>query len=164
MNYAGKVLIILGVVYGLFGIRSFLREYSYQKGSIVVKATILSVEIKDIRTNGNYYLKPTHHITYHLRFLRDGNMDTLSEKSNFLLYPDGTTINNPNKIPSVGQLMKQEKYVRYVPKSKKKETSFPDRIDINNNGEYESFNSFQFFISMVSMILLGLLIRSFSKK
>ncbi|MGV6945257.1 hypothetical protein [Sphingobacterium kyonggiense] len=164
MKYAGKVLIILGVVYGLFGIRSFLREYSYQKGSIVVKATILSVEIKDNRTNGNYYLKPTHHITHHLRFLRDGNMDTLSEKSNFLLYPEGKTINNPNKIPSVGQLMKQEKYVRYVPKSKKKETSFPDRIDINNNGEYESFNSFQYFFSMASMMLLGLLIRYFSKK
>lgn len=164
MKIASKVLIILGVVYGLFGIRSVWREYSYQKGSIVAKASILSVEIKDIRTNGNYYLKPTHRITHHLSFLRDGKMDTLAEKSNFLLYPEGKTINNPNKIPTVGELMKQEKYIRYVPISKKKETSFPHRIDINNNGEFQSFIRFQHFISMAIMMLLSFSIRYFSKK
>ena len=152
-----------GFFFGLLGIRSLWREYNYQKASVVAKAKILSIEIKDIRTNGNYYLKPTHRITYQLVFFRDGMMDTLTDTSSFLLYTEGKTSKNPNPIPTIKQLMKQERYVRYVPESKKKETVFADRIHINNNGSYESNNKFQAFFSMIIFVSLGYFIRYFNK-
>ncbi|MCW5914232.1 MAG: hypothetical protein KIT66_06465 [Chitinophagaceae bacterium] len=50
INYIGKALIVLGVVFGLLGISSVWKDYTYRKASVVVKAQILSVEIKDVRT------------------------------------------------------------------------------------------------------------------
>lgn len=154
-NSLAKLLLILGVIFGLLGLRSFWRDYTYRKASVVVKAKIFSAEIKDIRTNGNYYLKPTHHITHHFAFLKDGIMDTLTDKVNFLLYTEGRYFDNPNPIPTVEQLMKQDRYVRYVPKSKRNETAFPDRIDINNNGEYTAQHSVSFFYNMLFCFVAG---------
>jgi predicted GH43/DUF377 family glycosyl hydrolase len=156
MKNAGKILFVLGVVFGLLGIWSVWRDYTYRKASVVVKAEVLSAEIKDIRTKyTNYYLKPTHHITHHLAFERDGVIDTLIDKSNFLLYTGDKTIKNPNPIPTVEQLMKQEKYVRYVPESKKNETAFPDRIDINNDGKYVTEHRLSFFLKMLFCFVFG---------
>ncbi|MCK9453393.1 MAG: hypothetical protein M0Q90_16985 [Bacteroidales bacterium] len=156
MKNTGKILIIIGIIFGLLGISSVWKDYTYRKASVVVKGKILSVEIKDIRAKyGNYYLKPTHHIDQHLTFLRDGSMDTITLKSNFLLYTKGKTTKNPNPIPTVEQLMKHEKYVRYVPESKKNETVFPERIDINNNREYVAQHRTSFFFNMVFCFVFG---------
>lgn len=59
INCIGKVLMVLGVVFGLLGISSVWKDYTYRKASVVVKAQILSIEIKeDIRSkHGNYYLE-----------------------------------------------------------------------------------------------------------
>lgn len=63
IKYIGKALMVLGVVFGLLGISSVWKDYTYRKASVFVKAQILSIEIKDIRAkHGNYYLKPAHHI------------------------------------------------------------------------------------------------------
>lgn len=40
---------VLGVVFGLLGISSVWKDYSYRKASVVVIAQILSEEIKVIR-------------------------------------------------------------------------------------------------------------------
>ncbi len=147
INYIGKALIVLGVVFGLLGISSVWKDYTYRKASVVVKAQILSVEIKDVRTKyGNYYLKPTHHIVQQLTFLRDGSMDTIILKSNFMLYTEARHLDNPNPVPIVEKLMNKEKYVRYIPTNNKNETAFPDRIDINNNGEYEAQHKISYFL------------------
>jgi hypothetical protein len=156
INYIGKALMVLGVVFGLLGINSVWKDYTYRKASVVVKSQILSVEIKDIRAkHGNYYLKPTHHINQQLTFLRDGSMDTITLKSNFMLYTEARLLDNPNPVPTVEQLMKQEKYVRYVPKSKQSETTFPDRIDINNDGIYEAEYKLSFFVNMLFCFIFG---------
>lgn len=156
INYISKALIVLGVVFGLLGISSVWKDYTYRKASVVVKAQILSVVIKDIRTkHGNYYLKPTHNINQQLSFLRDGSRDTITLKSVFLLYTEGKTTKNPNPVPTVEQLMRQVKYVRYVPESKKKETAFPDRIDINDNGEYEAQHKISYFLKMLFCFVFG---------
>lgn len=58
INCIGKVLMVLGVVFGLLGISSVWKDYTYRKASVVGKAQILSIEIKDIRAkHGNYYLE-----------------------------------------------------------------------------------------------------------
>lgn len=107
MKNTGKIIIIIGIIFGLLGISSVWKDYTYRKASVVVKAEIASAEINDIRTkHGNYYLKPTHHIHQSLAFLRDGMMDTILLKSNFLLYTEGRFLDNPNPVPDVEQLMK----------------------------------------------------------
>lgn len=63
INCIGKVLMVLGVLFGLLGISSVWKDKTYRKASVVGKAQILSIEIKDISAkHGNYYLKPAHHI------------------------------------------------------------------------------------------------------
>lgn len=163
MKNVGNLLVIIGLGFGLFGVRSVWNDYTYRKASVVRKAKVLSVEIKDLRSKyGNYYLRPTHLIAQQLAFFRDSCMDTITLNSNFLLYSEGKTSKNPNPIPTAEELMNQEKYVRYVPESKKKETAFSERIDISDNGDYESFNRFQHFVSMTVIILLGFMIKYFS--
>ncbi|HMU59977.1 MAG TPA: hypothetical protein PKD42_17015 [Chitinophagaceae bacterium] len=150
INYIGKALMVLGVVFGLLGISSVWKDYTYRKASVVIKAQILSVEIKDIRVkHGNYYLKPTHHIDQQLTFLRDGSIDTITLKSNFILYTEARHLDNPNPVPTVEKLMNKKKYVRYVPTINKNETAFPDRIDINDNGEYEAQHKISYFFNML---------------
>jgi hypothetical protein len=162
MKNVGKILIIIGIIFGLFGTRSVWKDYTYRKASVVVKAKVVFAEIKDIRTKyGNYYLKPTHQINQKLAFLRDGSMDTISLQSNFLLYTEGKTIKNPNPIPTVEQLMKGVKYVRYIPESKKNETTFPDRIDINNDGKYEAEYKLSYFFNMLFCIVFGRILHLF---
>ncbi len=161
MKNTGKLIIIIGIIFGLLGISSAWKDYTYRKASVVVKAEIASAEINDIRTkHGNYYLKPTHHIHQSLVFLRDGKMDTILLKSNFLLYTEGRFLDNPNPVPEVDQLMKQDKYVRYVPDNKKKETAFPDRIDINSDGIYEAEYRFTFFVYMMFCFVVALFFRT----
>ncbi|MBK8953917.1 MAG: hypothetical protein IPM85_18445 [Chitinophagaceae bacterium] len=46
INYIGKALMVLGVVFGLLSISSVWKDYTYRKASVVVKTQILSVEIK----------------------------------------------------------------------------------------------------------------------
>lgn len=165
INCIGKALMVLGVLFGLLGISSVWKDYTYRKASVVVKAQILSTEIKDIRAkHGNYYLKPTHHIDQQLTFLRDGSIDTITLKSNFMLYTEGRFIDNPNPVPTVEQLMKLEKYVRYVPKSKQSETTFPDRIDINNDGVYEANYRLSFFFNMLFCFIFGRILNLFFRE
>lgn len=169
MKNAGQriatLLVVLGVIFGLLGIRSIWRDYAYRKASIIAKAEVLSVEIKDIRSkHGNYYIRPTHHISQQLTFLRDGKPDTLTLESEFLMYTEGKITKNPNPVPTAEQLMKQEKHVRFVPESKKNETAFPERIDINDNGEYEAKYRLSFFFNMLFCFLAGGMIRLLLRK
>lgn len=150
------ILIALGVVFGLSGVRSLLKDHGYRKSSVVVKADVIQADVKDIRTQyGNYYLKPTHQITQQLAFLRDGSLDTMTLESQFLMYTEGKTTTNPNPIPTAEELMKQPKYIRYVPESKKEDTAFPDRIDINTDGEYEAQNNWSPFFQMLICFVAG---------
>jgi hypothetical protein len=106
-------------------------------------------------------LKPTHHIKQQLVFPRDGSMDTITLQSNFLLYTEGKTTKNPNPIPTVEQLMKQDRYVHYVPESKRKETAFPDRIDINNDDKYEAEHRLSYFFNMLFCFVFGAILHLF---
>lgn len=85
INCFDKAFIFLGVVFGLLGISSVWKDYTYWKASVVVKAEALSAKIKDIKSKyGNYYLEPTHNINQSLAFLRDGKIETILLQSNFL--------------------------------------------------------------------------------
>lgn len=46
MKNIGKILIIIGIIFGLLGIRSVWREYKFQQIVTTTKANVMSVETK----------------------------------------------------------------------------------------------------------------------
>lgn len=81
-----------------------------------------------------------------------------------MLYTEGRLLDNPNPVPTVEQLMKQEKYVSYVPRSKQSKATFTDRIDINNDGIYEAEYRVSFFVNMLFCFIFGRILNLFFRE
>lgn len=137
MKNLSNYLFIASLIFTLLGLRSIWQEYRYGKLSEVAQATIIDASIIDVRNpHSNYYLKATHHIEQKLAYVREGQMDTMTLRSNFLMYPEGKNKDNPVPIPTKEELLSREKYVRFIPEKEKKNTAFPDRIDIQEKAEF----------------------------
>lgn len=114
MKNAGKILFVLGVVLGLLGIWSVWRDYTYRKASVVVKAEVLSAEIKDIRTKyTNYYLKPTHHITHHLAFERMVTDGGLSDENQQVVFQELASLFSNKQKDETEALKWYQKFIEY---------------------------------------------------
>ncbi|HMM15994.1 MAG TPA: hypothetical protein PKC47_00440 [Petrimonas sp.] len=150
MKNAGKILIILGVVFGFFAIRANWREYKYRQVVATAKANVLSVETKPFSG------KAVASIQYKLVYQHDYTPDTIS-------YSTTEEYSTKEPLPSLEELKAVDFYVHYVPKSKQSETTFPERISVSNMPQYESFNRFQGFGIMLVFILLGCMMQYFSK-
>ncbi|MFV0592333.1 MAG: hypothetical protein ACK5NK_04285 [Niabella sp.] len=146
MKALGILLIVLGIITGLFGVRSYWRDYTYKKASIVVKASVKSVEIKPFSG------KAVAGIYYTLNFMRDGIADSTK-------YNTTEEYSFKNPLPTAEKLQAIPFYVRYVPKNKRNETSFPNRVTVNNNGKYEGFYNSALFGQMFVLILLGYMVK-----
>lgn len=147
MKKAGKILIILGVVFGLLGIRSLWREYKFQQIVTTAKANVLSLETKPFSG------KALSSIQYKLVYQHDDVLDTISYATT-----EEYSIKEP--LPSLEELKAVDFYVHYVPKSKQSETAFPDRIYINNYSIYKAEYRLSFFVNMLFCFVVALFFRT----
>lgn len=146
MKIIGIILIILGVIFGLFGIRSYWHDCTYKKASIAVKACVKSVEIKPFSG------KAVAGIYYTLNYMHDGIIDSTK-------YNTTEEYSFKNPLPTKEKLQAASFYVRYVPQNRRTKTSFPNRVTVNNNGKYEGFYNRALFGQMFVLILLGYMVK-----
>lgn len=150
MKTISRILIITGIVFGLLGLRSYWRDYTFKKASSVVQASVISVNVTPIRSG-------LSSIQYSLGYSRDGMNDTLHHT-----ITEAYTTLHP--LPTLSQLKSESFYIHYVPENKRNETSFPYRTHVNKNGIYGGFYNRALFGQMVAFILLGYMVRMFGKK
>jgi hypothetical protein len=145
MKIVSNILIGLGVVFGIFAVRAIWRNYSYQKASVVVKAQLVSVELENI--------KPTvAKIFYTLTFVRDGYTDTIINSDMKVHYKD-------DPLPSIEKLKMEPQYIRYVPASNLEQTSFPNRIIVNKDGEYDGVFRYSNFLTAFVCGFIGYILK-----
>ncbi len=151
MKAISIISIFVGVIFGSLGIRSYLRDNAYKKASITVKASVKSVDIKPMSG------KAVASIRRVLYYIRDGVADSTEQN-----YSELYTNNNP--LPSEEELKSKSLYVRYVPKNRRSETAFPDRVLVSSDEEYEGYYNRAMFGQMFAVLLLGLMIRLWRRK
>lgn len=145
MQKFSNTLLILALIFVLFGGRSYWREYKHRRASVSIKVDVSSVIIKPIR-NG------LSTVYYTLTFIRDGVKDTLEHKITHVY-----TVENP--LPSKEDLQSAQFFVHYIPESKKSKTPFPNRIFINNTAEYDLVYGKSCFLISFFLILVSYLIK-----
>jgi hypothetical protein len=146
MKILGILLIVLGIIIGMFGVRSYWRDYTYKRASIAVKASVKSVEIKPFSG------KAVAGIYYTLNYMRDGIADSTK-------YNTTEEYSFKNPLPTKEKLQAVSFYVRYIPKEKRRETSFPNQVLVSHNMEYEGFYNRALFGQMLVLILLGYIVK-----
>ncbi|MCO5230195.1 MAG: hypothetical protein M9958_03465 [Chitinophagales bacterium] len=140
-----KTSIFLSIAFLILGIRSNWREYTFRKASVFAEATVISVDTK-LKSG-----KAIASVDYVLTYKRDNVTDTISHFTT-----EAYSIEEP--LPSIEELKKNKFYIHYVPKNKRNETPFNDRIYITNTNVLEStfrsgwFN-LMFFVLVVSYLL-----------
>lgn len=150
MRIVSKVLIMIGILFGLFGVWSFWREYGYEKARTVTKATISSVRIEPIRSG-------LSNILYTLNYKRDGNMDSIEHK-----ITEEWTYKNP--LPTIEQLRSQTFYIHFVPIERRNETAYPRRVMVLDSENYPRFYYPTSFKQMITFFLMGFMVRLFGRK
>lgn len=150
MRIVSTILIIIGILFGLFGVWSFWREYGFERARVVSKGTISSLRTEPVR-NG------LTNILYTITYLRDGATDTIKHK-----VTEQWTDSNP--LPTTAQLQSQTFYIHYVPKENRSETVHPKRVMVLDSKDYPSFYYRTAFGQMFTLILMGFMVRLFFPK
>jgi len=150
MKVIGILLIIIGIVSGLLGVRSYMRDGAYAKASVVVKSSVKWAEVKP-----NPW-KSTVSIKLMLSYIRDGVPDSLEHNYSQFYSKD-------EPLPTIEKLKAAPPYVRYVPEEKKSE-KIPNWVLVSNNGEFEGLYGRSLFVQMFTFILLGIMVRMFFRK
>ncbi len=147
MKNTSKIIIIIGIIFGLLSIRSVWREHKYQQVVTTAKATVLSVETKPFSG------KTVVSIQYKLVYQHDYVPDTISYSTTEEYF-----IKEP--LPSLEELKTVDFYVHYVPKPKQIEATFFDHIYINNDSIYKAEYRFTFFVYMLFCFVVALFFRT----
>ena len=147
MKTVRNLFVFLAIISFFFGIRSFWRDYSHRKASVASKATVLTVVIKPIRSG-------LASIVYSIAYMRDDVTDIMDVRTT-----DDYTYKDP--LPSMEELRAATFYVHYVPKDKKGDSAFPDRILVNSSAEFDLPYSHGWFIRIVIFLVIAYLIRPF---
>ncbi len=147
MKYIGNIVIVFGIVFGLFAIRSFWVDWRYENASISVKANVLSVEVKKVKPM-------VASLIYVLQYMRDSKLDTIVHKKNVVY-----SLEEP--LPSNEKLKNKPQYVRYVPEGNLLQTSLSSQIIVNDDGEYDSEFRYSKFITVFVCGFIGYFIRRF---
>lgn len=146
----GIIIIIAGIIFGISGVKSYLRDDAYAKASVVSTASVKSAEIKPMSG------KAVGSIRLILTYVRDGVADSTE-----LNFAEAYSDNNP--LPTEVELKAVSYYVRYVPKEKRSE-NIPNWVMVNRTGEFEGFYGRSSFGQMFTLILLGFMVRMFGRK
>ncbi|MCC7525599.1 MAG: hypothetical protein IT250_12305 [Chitinophagaceae bacterium] len=150
MKTLGVVLIIIGIICGLLGLRSYLRDDAYVKASTIAKASVVSAEVKPMSGKA---VASIHLVLY---YIRDGFADSI-EHNLAREYTD------KSPLPTVEELKATAYYVRYVPKEKRSK-NVPNWVMVSNSGEYDGLYGGALFGQMFTFILLGFMVRMFGRK
>lgn len=149
MRIIGFILIIFGIISGLLGVRSYLRDDAYAKASTTVKASVKSAEVKPMSG------KAVGSIRMVLAFLRDGVEDTLEHN-----FTEAYSVNDP--LPTLEELYTSSLYVRYVPKEERSKNT-PDWVMVSNKDKHDGVYGSSGFSWMMNFFLLGILLIIYSR-
>lgn len=150
MKIISVILISIGIIFGMFGIRSYMRDNAYAEASIVVKASVKSAEIKPNPWKAVGSIKTV------LTYMRDGVADSLEYH-----FTEAYTIND--SLPTEDEIKATSFYVRYVPAETRSER-IPNWVIVNNNGEFQGWYGQSQFGQMFNFVLIGYMIRMFARK
>jgi hypothetical protein len=149
MKVIGILLIIFGIISGLLGVRSYLRDDAYAKASTTVKASVKSAEVKPMSG------KAVGSVRLVLTFLRDGVEDTLEHS-----YSEAFSFNDP--LPTIEELNAASLYIRYVPKEKRSK-NIPDWVMVSNKDKHDGVYGRSGFTWMINFFLLGIILIIYSR-
>ena len=144
MKVVGILFIILGIISGLFGVRSYLRDDAYAKASVVAESTV-----KWAKVEPNSSGKTNASISLMLLYMRDGVLDSLEET-----YPQFFSREEP--LPTVEELKSRKLHIRYVPKTNRAK-NIPDWVMVSNKDEHYGLYGRSGFKWMFSFITAGIL-------
>ena len=149
MQIIGILLIFLGIISGLMGVRSYLRDSAYAKASTTVKASVKSAEVKPMSG------KAVASVHLVLAFLRDGVEDTLEHN-----YSKAYSINNP--LPTPEELNGASLYVRYLPNDKRSK-NIPDWVMVSSKDKHDGAYGQTGFSWMLKFLILGIFLIIYSR-
>jgi hypothetical protein len=150
MKILSKILIAIGVIFGIVGVRSYLRDDAYAQESVVEKASILSAEVTP-----NPW-KNVDGVRLVLTYNRDGVADTLTHTYSEVYSKNDLRITE-EKLQAIPF------FVRYVPKENRSE-KIPDWVIVDSTGEFEGFYGQTSFGQMFTFFLIGIMVRMFGRK
>ena len=150
MRIIGTILIIFGILSGLLGVRSYLRDSAYAKASTTVKASVKSAEVKPMSGKGVASIRMV------LAFLRDGVEDTLENS-----YAQAYSIND-DPLPTPEELNTASLYVRYVPKEKRSK-NIPDWVMVSSKDKHDGVYGRTGFSWMLKFLILGIFLIIYSR-
>lgn len=150
MKTISIILIVVGIIFGLLGVRSYWRDNAYEKASTAVRASVKSAEVKPMSG------KAVGSIRLVLTYLHDGMEDSIEHN-----YTEVYTVNNP--LPTVEELKASSLYVRYVPKQKRSE-KVPNWVLVSSDGEFDGMYGRSLFGQMFTFILVGFMIKLFGRR
>ncbi len=149
MRIIGIILIIIGIISGLFGVRSYLRDDAYAKASVVVESTV-----KWAKVEPNSSGKTNASISLMLLYMRDGVPDSLEET-----YPQFFSKEEP--LPTVEELKARKPYIRYVPKEKRSK-NIPDWVMVSNKDKHHGVYGQTGFSWMFTFLIPGIFLIIYS--
>lgn len=150
MRILGILLILPGIISGLLGVRSYLRDTAYARESIVVPSSVKWAEVKP-----NPW-KSTVSIKLMLSYMRDGIPDSLEHNySQFY--------SNDEPLPTVEKLKAATPHIRYVPKEKRTK-NIPDWVMVSSKEQHDGVYGRSSFSWMINFFISGIFLIIYSKK
>lgn len=150
MRVLSVILIMLGVLFGLLGVRACWHDFQYKNNSVVAAATVVSIDVKPIRS-------ALSSINYQLSYTRDGKPDTLQHR-----ITKHHTVYDP--LPSLNELQSATWYIRYVPVINRNNTALANQLYVTETNRYPGTYGSSFFIRMLTFILISYIIQKFFSK
>lgn len=150
MKILSILLITIGVIFGIVGVRSYLRDDAYAQASVVEKASVLSAEVTP-----NPW-KNVDGVRLVLTYKRDGVADTLTHTYSEVYSKNDLRITE-EKLQAIPF------FVRYVPKEKRSE-KIPDWVIVESTGAFEGSYGRTSFGQMFTFFLIGIMVRMFGRK
>ena len=144
MRIIGTILIIFGILAGLLGVRSYLRDDAYAKKSVVVQSSVKWAEVK------HNPWKSTVSIKLMLSYMRDGVPDSLEHN-----YSQFYSNNEP--LPTVEKLKTVTPSIRYVPKEKRSRNT-PDWTMVSNKDKHDGVYGRSGFSWMFTFLIPGIML------
>ncbi len=150
MKVIGILFIIIGLVSGLLGMRSYLRDDAYAKASVVVKSSVKWAEVKP-----NSSGKSTAGIRLMLSYMRDGVMDSFEHNYSQLYSKD-------EPLPTVEELKAATPHIRYLPKEKRSK-NIPDWVMVSSKEKHDGLYGRLGFSWMFKFLVLGIMFIFYSR-
>lgn len=149
MRIIGIILIFFGILSGLLGVRSYLRDSAYAKASTTVKASVKSAEVKPMSGKGVASIRLV------LVYVRDGIIDSLEHNYSQFYSKD-------NPLPTVDKLKTATPHVRYVPKAKRSK-NIPDWVMVSSKDKHDGAYGQTGFSWMLNFLIPGIFLIIYSR-